>query len=205
QDFLPGGTLFTHLQCAPTGFLSRHKALFYGAQMFLGIRALHQFGVLHGDIKLDNFLLNAEGNVVVSDFGLAQLFNMDDAGGPAWKHAKAQGGDGFPLLWPHADNPHQTQEPRGIAYYGAPEATAGEKYSYGADLWSWAVCFFEILTGQMPYELSDAAGLRATAARYNEYAYPPVLDLNNSANRFVFLDEADQDFFGRVRSSATAC
>ncbi|KAJ7110326.1 kinase-like domain-containing protein [Mycena crocata] len=189
MEYLPGGTLFDRVNRAPNYRLSRSSALTHGAQMLSAIHAIHQQGILHRDLKPDNILLNAQGNVVVSDFGLSMAFDMKANGGPDWNRARTAGGDAFPLIWPHPDNPHWTRGLQGTHIYGAPEAMAGLAYSYGVDFWSFAVCFFELLTGELPFVFN---------ARGNAYIEPLIFDVEKSRS----LDHVALDFFSRAFSTS---
>ncbi|KAJ7508595.1 kinase-like domain-containing protein [Mycena galericulata] len=187
MEFIPGGTMFEKMD-KMGGRLSRPLALFYAAQLLLAIHCLHKLGILHRDIKPDNILFDARGNLVLSDFGLAKVFDLNAKGGPKWIRAKAKGDDSFPLLWPDRDNPHLVDVPRGLPLYAAPEARTTERYSYGVDYWSFAMSFFEFLTGFLPY---------VTVGDTHEefYVEPLVLNLAHSQ---VLLSAEEQDFFGRA-------
>ncbi|KAJ7157076.1 kinase-like domain-containing protein, partial [Mycena filopes] len=147
MDHLPGGTLYHRIG---TQGVSRPEALLYAAQLFVAIKGIHSLGIIHRDIKPDNIFLDCHGKLVLGDFGLAKLFDMNVQCGPAWNAAKEAGGDHFPIILPHG-NPHTDTARRGTDVYGAPEARSGEKYSYGVDYYSFAVCFFEMITGLWPY------------------------------------------------------
>ncbi|KAJ7757462.1 kinase-like domain-containing protein [Mycena metata] len=188
MDYLPGGTMHDKIY-GETG-LSRPQATFYAAQLLLAIQGLHKLGIVHRDIKPDNMLFDAHGNLVLSDFGLARVFDMEIDGGSVWNAAKVQGGDLFPPLLPHG-NPHSDTTPRGTDFYAAPEARSGEKYSYGIDYWSFGICFVEMLTGLLPYALSDLTGT---------FHSPLALDLEHDQSRFVTvpLTYEERHFFYRA-------
>ncbi|KAJ6541868.1 kinase-like domain-containing protein [Mycena capillaripes] len=192
MDFLPGGTMLDKID----QLVTYPARLFYAGQLFLAIQHLHKLGIIHRDIKPDNMLFDAKGNLVLSDFGLAKVFDNNAKGGPAWSKANHMGGDSFPLLWPHRDNPHVDDSPRGTDVYGAPEARAGQSYSYGIDYWSFSISFFEILTGLLPYAFNEDA---------TDYSEPLKLDLQNSPSRSVFLNNTEHEFFYRVGSFLSHC
>jgi len=96
---------------------SRRDALSYGLQLARALQALHEHGIVHSDIKPANLLRGSDGRLIVIDFGLAHIFNMNTplpSRFPRWhalrERALRQPGEGhFPLLWPEDDNPHTLQ------------------------------------------------------------------------------------------------
>jgi calcium/calmodulin-dependent protein kinase I len=96
------------------------------AQMLMGIKELHALGVVHADIKPDNFLCGGEnGNTIkLGDFGLARRVNTLDG--------KVKG-------------------ECGTAPYMCPEMIASQKYDEKADIWSLGVIVYVLLFGRFPY------------------------------------------------------
>lgn len=96
--------------------------------MLMGLSALHKRGVLHGDIKPLNVLLNgkraAAWKAKLCDFGLAQD-KMTDTNG------------GF--------------KKQGTPWYAAPEVFVSE-YGLAADMWSVGVCMYSMVYGRHPFE-----------------------------------------------------
>lgn len=70
MDFLNGGELFFHLR-KETKF-SERRACFYAAQLVEAIRCLHTNGVIYRDLKPENVLLDSNGNLKITDFGLSK-------------------------------------------------------------------------------------------------------------------------------------
>lgn len=56
---------------------SRRDALSYGLQLARALQALHEHGIVHSDIKPANLLRGSDGRLIVIDFGLAHIFNMN--------------------------------------------------------------------------------------------------------------------------------
>ena len=46
---------------------------FYAAQIVMGVGKLHEKGILHRDIKLENVMLDTDGYIKIIDFGLARM------------------------------------------------------------------------------------------------------------------------------------
>jgi serine/threonine protein kinase len=122
--------LFTHLSYRR--LLSEEEVRFYVGEIILALEYLHQLGVIHRDIKLENVLLDFEGHVVLTDFGLSKIFL-----------------------------PHQTRRAYsccGTFKYMAPEVIQTNRgYDMTADWWSVGVLTYELLTGVSPFSHDRAS------------------------------------------------
>ena len=87
----------------------------------------HQQGVLHRDIKPSNFIITAEGEVFLTDFGLARMAET-------------------------TDSTLSRDMLVGTPQYISPEQVRGEKLDAGTDIYSLGVVLFEMLTGKVPYD-----------------------------------------------------
>jgi serine/threonine protein kinase len=70
MEFINGGELFYHLQMA--GKFSEERAKFYTAEIVLALEYLHKAGVVYRDVKPENILIDSEGHVRLTDFGLSK-------------------------------------------------------------------------------------------------------------------------------------
>ena len=70
MDYLNGGELFTHLR-KDTKF-SEKRACFYAAQIIEALRCLHDNGIIYRDLKPENVILDCDGNLKITDFGLSK-------------------------------------------------------------------------------------------------------------------------------------
>lgn len=92
-------------------------------QILEGLKTLHLSSVVHRDVKLGNILVNSQGCVKVTDFGISKQLG---------DRAMC---DTFV----------------GTATHMSPERVLGEDYSFAADIWSLGLCVYELATGVYPY------------------------------------------------------
>ena len=148
-DYLSGGELFTHL--VQRGKFAVDETTFYTAELIVALSALHHLGVIYRDLKLENILLDSEGHVVLTDFGLSRKFN-------------------------HWESDQRTYSYCGTVEYMAPEVVdKGRGYDFVADWWSLGVLCYELLTGTSPFTLAGHDNSQhAVRRRVLEGRYPPL-------------------------------
>ena len=71
MDFLRGGDLFTRLQNEV--MFTEADVQFYLAELAMALDHIHSLGIVYRDLKPENILLNADGHIVVTDFGLSKV------------------------------------------------------------------------------------------------------------------------------------
>ena len=121
-EYCAGLDLLTALgQATPPGFVLRTAS-----GLAAGMTHLHEQGLLHRDLKSANVLLDQERMVKVTDFGLA-----------------AHAPDGSTASWLTAET--------GTYRWMAPEVIRHERYSRSADVYSYAMILFELLTREQPF------------------------------------------------------
>ena len=125
---------------APTGPLSIETALLYSRQIAEALEAAHEKGIVHRDLKPANIKVTPEGVVKVLDFGLAAVapgpaMDSDPTKSPTMTLAATQAGTVL-----------------GTAAYMCPEQAAGKPADKRADIWSFGVVLFELLTGKRLFE-----------------------------------------------------
>ncbi|KAK8943077.1 CBL-interacting protein kinase 4 [Platanthera zijinensis] len=124
-----GGELLTHI--ARRGRLPEATAARYFYQLLSALRFCHAHGIAHRDVKPQNLLLDRDGNLKVSDFGLSAL--------P--EHCRDDG-----LLLTACGTPA----------YAAPEIARHRPYDGArADAWSCGVILFVLLAGYLPFSDSN--------------------------------------------------
>lgn len=122
-EYAQGGELFHHL--AQERMFSEDVASFYMAEMVLGLEHLHKnLGVVYRDLKPENCLLDAEGHLLLTDFGLSKVA---------------------------VDDNDQCKSIQGTIEYMAPEIIEGKKYNTAVDWWSFGALGYDLLTGSPPF------------------------------------------------------
>lgn len=71
MEYLSGGELFFHIQ--KSGRFTEDRSRLYFAEMLLGIECLHANGVIYRDLKPENVILDSEGHIKLTDFGLSKI------------------------------------------------------------------------------------------------------------------------------------
>ena len=76
MDFLNGGELFYHLRREQK--FSEDRARFYAAEIVLALEYLHAQNIIYRDLKPENVLLDREGHIRLTDFGLSKIKESKD-------------------------------------------------------------------------------------------------------------------------------
>ena len=141
MEYLPGGDLMNLI--IKKDILTEDEARFYIAELILSIESIHKLECIHRDIKPDNILIDKNGHIKLSDFGLAKisekLFEKNNN-----NLSECQNGKN---IYRHEKNYSCV----GTAYYVAPEVLIKKGYGPEVDWWSVGVIFFEMLVGYAPF------------------------------------------------------
>ncbi|KAF2114138.1 kinase-like domain-containing protein [Lophiotrema nucula] len=127
------------------GYYSADDRLCFFKQLIRGVDYLHSHGVAHRDIKLENLLLDKEGHLKITDFGVAEVFSGEH---PGLRGAAGECGKNMGEI--RLSNPGIC----GSLPYIAPEVLE-KKNSYdprGLDVWSCAVVYLTMTFGGSPWE-----------------------------------------------------
>ena len=137
MEFCPGGDFMSLL--IKKDILPEEEARFYTAELILAVDSIHKLDCIHRDIKPDNILIDKNGHIKLSDFGLAKISD---------KLYENNKNDNF--------NKNKLTHQKlfscvGTAYYVAPEVLNKTGYGKDIDWWSVGVIFFEMLVGYAPF------------------------------------------------------
>lgn len=128
----------------------------------MAIETLHKLGIIYRDIKLENILLDSDGHIVITDFGLSKELTKESNG--------------------------RSYSFCGTIEYMAPEVVRGGKtgHDINVDWWSVGVLCYELLTGASPFTLDSEANLQNEISKRILKAspvMPPII--RSKANDFI--------------------
>mmetsp|Transcript_29513 Transcript_29513/g.66801 ORF Transcript_29513/g.66801 Transcript_29513/m.66801 type:complete len:376 (-) Transcript_29513:606-1733(-) len=131
-EMMDGGSLedLVKRHAAAGGLRNEYDLAHIAREVLGGLNYLHrQLHQVHRDLKPANVMLNSAGAVKISDFGISS--QLENTGAFAETFV-------------------------GTTCYMSPERLAGERYSYGADVWALGLILLELATGKYPYPMPDS-------------------------------------------------
>lgn len=143
MELIEGITLKEYL--ARRGPLSWQEVTFFSMQIAKALEHAHSRGIIHRDIKPQNIMLLRDGTLKVADFGIA-------------RHMAQQ-------------KTENISEAIGSVHYVSPEQARGSHIDNRADLYSFGVVMYEMLTGRLPFE-GDSA-ISVAVQHINSIPLPP--------------------------------
>lgn len=166
-------SLVDRIKYSPSRRIQPPEALAILKQIARALAYAHDEGFIHRDIKPDNILFRKDGTPVLVDFGIARAMDSEA---------------------------HLTTEGMiiGTPHYMSPEQCRGEKIDGQSDLYSLGVCFYEMMTGNIPFKADSAAGILV------KHIQEPVPHLTGELVRYQSLLQGmlQKDKYRRFKSGA---
>ncbi|HKU57358.1 MAG TPA: Stk1 family PASTA domain-containing Ser/Thr kinase [Gaiellaceae bacterium] len=189
MEFLDGRTLKELI--VGRGAAPINVAIEYARQILSALRFAHRHGIVHRDIKPHNVLVDSEGRVKVTDFGIARAGTSQMT---------------------------ETGSIVGTAQYLSPEQARGGEVDPRSDLYSLGVVLYELLTGKTPFDgetpVEIAMKHLSTAPKPPSKLrpdVPPELDMvvlralaKNPEDRYQSADEMEADLDRVARGAGVA-
>ena len=131
MEYIDGITLKEYIN--KQGAITWNDALFFMTQILRAVQHAHDKGIVHRDIKPQNIILLKNGNIKVTDFGIARFSRSETR--------------------------TLTEQAIGSVHYIAPEQAKGEYTDEKADIYSLGVVLYEMLAGSVPFEADSAVSV----------------------------------------------
>ncbi|HSD31974.1 MAG TPA: protein kinase [Gemmatimonadales bacterium] len=133
MELVTGGTLADRIRDGP---LPPRAAVDVVLDVLEGLESAHQREILHRDVKPSNVFLDADGRAKIGDFGISKSLEVDS----------------------HLS---QTGAFLGTPFYASPEQIAAEPLDLRSDLYSVGAMLYELVTGKLPYQGTNASAVLA--------------------------------------------
>lgn len=148
SEYIEGRTLAQWLIDNPKASLNQIRGLL--GQIIAGLRVLQRQGIVHRDIKPDNFMIDEQGYVKMIDLGTLRVDALEELSGLV--------GEDLPV---------------GSVNYIAPEYLLHSKADVQSDMFSLGCMIYELLSGKLPYDMESTR--RRTPTSYAAWQYQSIL------------------------------
>lgn len=143
MEYIEGITLKEYIEQQKV--INWKEAVHFTTQILRALQHAHDKGIVHRDVKPQNIILLQNGNIKVTDFGIARFSR--------------------------GETRTMTESAIGSVHYISPEQARGEITDDKADIYSVGVVLYEMITGKLPFE-SDSAVSVAIMQLQNEAVHP---------------------------------
>lgn len=172
MEYVGGGELFHLLE--QMSVFSEIEAFLLFHQLCAAFAYLHERGIAHRDLKLENILLDDNHNIKLIDFGLSK----------------------------YGSNALKMRTLCGTKYYLSPEIVRGEPYDKSCDIWALGVVLFVMCCGFMPFDHDDEVRLMK-AISVGRVKMPDYIsdDLRELLARMLDMQKATRISIGDIQKS----
>ncbi len=143
MEYVEGITLKEYIE--QQRVINGKEVVHFTTQILRALQHAHDKGIVHRDIKPQNILLLQNGNIKVTDFGIARFSRSETR--------------------------TMTESAIGSVHYVSPEQARGETTDEKTDIYSVGVLMYEMLTGELPFQSDNA--ISVALMQVNEDAVPP--------------------------------
>ncbi|XP_066534769.1 ribosomal protein S6 kinase-related protein isoform X2 [Hoplias malabaricus] len=141
-DYCSTGDLYTYWTL--TGLFDVKEVRLFAAELGSALGFLHDFGIMHRDVKMENILLTDQGHLRLADFGLSRQLQRGE----------------------------RTFTICGTIQYMAPEVLCGGPYSHAADWWSLGILLYALAAGKFPLPPQQNHKIMLTTVNDHLYEMP---------------------------------
>lgn len=130
MEYVEGKTLKQYMKKRNNGRLTISEAVDIMLQLTDGISHAHDSYIIHRDLKPQNIMIQDDGKIKITDFGIAMALNSTQL--------------------------TQTNSVMGSVHYLPPEQATGKGATIKCDIYSMGILFYELLTGMLPFKGENA-------------------------------------------------
>ncbi|XP_017000557.2 serine/threonine-protein kinase Warts [Drosophila takahashii] len=200
MDYIPGGDLMSLL--IKLGIFEEELARFYIAEVTCAVDSVHKMGFIHRDIKPDNILIDRDGHIKLTDFGLCTGFRWTHNSKYYQENGNHSRQDSMEPWEEYSENgPKPTVLERrrmrdhqrvlahslvGTPNYIAPEVLERSGYTQLCDYWSVGVILYEMLVGQPPFLANSPLETQQKVINWEKTLHiPPQAELSRDATDLI--------------------